>query len=194
MVIPDCKIHGDNMGPTWVLSAPDGPHVGPMNFAIIGGCFTCSLEFCRGCNSLIVLSVMRDRRRNLWWKIYDGSASPTLQWRHNERNGVSNHQPHDCLLNRLFRRRSKKISKIRVTGFVRGSHRSPVNPLHKGPVTRKMFPFDDVIMDATEYTTYFGMRFPSLNMRYYEYACRKLAKRSKTPTRTIFKDILGLIL
>ena len=32
--------------------------------------------------------------------------------------------------------------------FVRGIHRRPVNSLHKGPVTRKMFPFDDVIMDA----------------------------------------------
>ena len=30
--------------------------------------------------------------------------------------------------------------------FVRGGHRRPVNSLHKGPVTRKMFPFDDVIM------------------------------------------------
>ena len=30
----------------------------------------------------------------------------SLQWRHNERDGVSNHQPHDCLLNSLFRRRS----------------------------------------------------------------------------------------
>ena len=30
--------------------------------------------------------------------------------------------------------------------FVRGIHRSPVNSLHKGPVTRKMFPFDDVII------------------------------------------------
>ena len=29
--IPDSKIHGANMGPTWVLSAPDGPHVGPVN-------------------------------------------------------------------------------------------------------------------------------------------------------------------
>ena len=37
------------------------------------------------------------------------------QWRHNERDGVSYHQPHDCLLNRLFRRRSKKTSKLRVT-------------------------------------------------------------------------------
>ena len=33
---PDSKVHGANMGPTWVLSAPDGPHVGPMNFAIRG--------------------------------------------------------------------------------------------------------------------------------------------------------------
>ena len=32
--IPDSKIHGANMGPTWVLLAPDGPHVGPMHFAI----------------------------------------------------------------------------------------------------------------------------------------------------------------
>ena len=31
---PDSKIHGANMGPTWVLSAPDGPHVGAMNLAI----------------------------------------------------------------------------------------------------------------------------------------------------------------
>ena len=31
---PDSKVHEANMGPTWVLSAPDGPHVGPMNLAI----------------------------------------------------------------------------------------------------------------------------------------------------------------
>ena len=44
-----------------------------------------------------------------------------LQWRHNERNSVSHHQPHDCLLNRLFRRRSKKTSKLRVTGLCAGN-------------------------------------------------------------------------
>ena len=33
--------------------------------------------------------------------------------------------------------------------FVRGIHRWPVNFPHKGPVTRKMFPFDDVIMNFT---------------------------------------------
>ena len=32
--IPESKVHGANMEPTWVLSAPDGPHVGPMNLAI----------------------------------------------------------------------------------------------------------------------------------------------------------------
>ena len=47
-----------------------------------------------------------------------------LEWRHNAHDGVSNHQPHDCLLSRLFRRRSKKISKLRVTGLCEGN--SPV--------------------------------------------------------------------
>ena len=45
-------------------------------------------------------------------------------WRHNDRNGVSNHQPHDCLLNNLFRGRSTKTSKLRVTGLCSGN--SPV--------------------------------------------------------------------
>ena len=30
----DSKVHGTNMGPTWVLSVPSGPHIGPMNLAI----------------------------------------------------------------------------------------------------------------------------------------------------------------
>ena len=44
----------------------------------------------------------------------------SLQWRHNGRDSVSNHQPHDCLLNRLFRRSSNKTSKLRVTGRCAG--------------------------------------------------------------------------
>ena len=50
--------------------------------------------------------------------------SPTLLWRHNDRDGASNHQPHDCLLNCLFRRKSKKTSKLRFTGLCVGN--SPV--------------------------------------------------------------------
>ena len=49
--------------------------------------------------------------------IYLGS----LQWRHNGRDSVSNLQPNDCLLNRLFRRRPKKTSKLRVTGLCAGN-------------------------------------------------------------------------
>ena len=45
----------------------------------------------------------------------------SLQWRHTGCDSVSNHQPHDCL-------------------------RWPVNSPHKGPVTRKMFPFEDGIL------------------------------------------------
>ena len=45
---PDSNVHGANMGPTWVLSTPDGPHVGPMNVAIrevmfMGGNFPSSV-------------------------------------------------------------------------------------------------------------------------------------------------------
>ena len=48
----------------------------------------------------------------------------SLQWRHNEHDVVSNHQPHDCLLNRLFKCRSKNTSKLHVTGLCEGN--SPV--------------------------------------------------------------------
>ena len=57
------------------------------------------------------------------WKLTDTRLDPntTLLWRHNGRGSVSNHQPHDCLLNRFFRRRSKKTSKLRVTGLCAGN-------------------------------------------------------------------------
>ena len=74
------------------------------------------------------------------------SGRPLLQWRHNDHDSVANHQPHGCLLNCMFRRRSKKTSKLCVTGLCGGNSPGPVNSPHKGPVTRKMFPFDDVIM------------------------------------------------
>ena len=71
-----------------------------------------------------------------------GNLQISLQWRHNDRNGVSNHQPHHCLFNRLFRRRSKKTPKLRVTGLLCVTGEFPA----QRPVTLKMFPFDDVIM------------------------------------------------
>ena len=45
----------------------------------------------------------------------------SLRWRRNGHGGVLSHQPHHCLLNRLFRCRSKKTSKLRVTGLCVGN-------------------------------------------------------------------------
>ena len=94
-----------------------------------------------------------------------GFTSP-LWWRHNGRDSVSNHQPHHCLINSLFRRRSKKTSKLGVTGLCVGNSpgtgefpaQMASNAKNvsiwwrhhdKGPVTRKMFPYDDIIMKRT---------------------------------------------
>ena len=57
----------------------------------------------------------------------------SLQWCQVERDGISNHQRLGCFLNCLFRRRSKKTSKLCVTGLCEGNF--PMNYPHKGPVT-----------------------------------------------------------
>ena len=58
------------------------------------------------------------------WRVWRREGHSSLLWRHNGRGSISNHQPRDCLLNRLFRRTSKKTSKLRVTGLCAGN--SPV--------------------------------------------------------------------
>ena len=76
-------------------------------------------------DDVIMLLVFRD-----WCIIYTcilqggftaTRAIITLHWRHNDHKGISNHQPHHCLLNHLFRRRSKKTSKLRVTSLCVGN-------------------------------------------------------------------------
>ena len=62
----------------------------------------------------------------------------SLQWRKKKRHGVTNHQHLDLLLGRLFRRTSKKASKLCVTGLCEVIHLWPVDSRHKGPVTRKI--------------------------------------------------------
>ena len=83
---------------------------------------------------------------SLWWLLlrvfriaFNNFVS--LQWCHNERNGVWNHRRLDCLLNRLFRRKSKKSSKLRVTSLCEGNPPLPVDSPHKRPVMRKCFHF-----------------------------------------------------
>ena len=122
------------------------------------------------------------RNKEMWPR----NATHPLQWCHNELDGVLIHRRLDCLLSRLFRRRSKKMQGSESLGFVRGFHQWPVDsllvvreltgvPVHappppppppppthththtqpthpphphprKGPVTRKKFPIEDVVM------------------------------------------------
>ena len=70
------------------------------------------------CNSISHIRVLHNLLQS-----HRSSDKPreVLQCRHNGRDSVSNHQPHDYLLNRLFRRRSKKTPKLRVTGLCAGN-------------------------------------------------------------------------
>ena len=97
-----------------------------------------------------------------------------LQWRHNERDSVSNHQPRHSFLNRLFRRGSNKTSTPRVTGLCAGNSPGTGEFPHKWPVTRKMFPFDNVII------SYHFSIFEAIYIAFfyvwlsYDVDCRKL--------------------
>ena len=97
---------------------------------------------------------MRFRESKCWYfDLHATQASlfiRTLQWRHNGRESVSNHQLHDLLLNRLFRRRSRK-TKLRVTGLSAG--KSPgigEFPAQMSRIAEK-FPFDDVTMGESDH-------------------------------------------
>ena len=68
--------------------------------------------------------------------MFDGCP---LHWRHNDHDGVSNHQPHGCLLNRLFKCRSKKTPKLRVTGICVRNSPGPVNSRTKGQLRGQCF-------------------------------------------------------
>ena len=88
----------------------------------------------------------------------------SLPWRHNGLDDVSNHQPHHCLLSRLFGEDKKNHQSSASLAFVRGIHRGPVKSPHKWPVAGKMFPFDDVIILAalktfTRFSTQTDMSF-----------------------------------
>ena len=87
------------------------------------------------------------RLKTTWNKLITHNIS-SLQWRHNERDDVLNHQTYDGLFTQPFIQGAdqRKHQNSESLAIVRGIHRWPVNSPHKGPVTRKMFTFDDVIM------------------------------------------------
>ena len=78
--------------------------------------------------------------------VRDAEINQTSQWRHNEQDGVSDHQPHDYFLSRLFRRRSKKTSKLRLTGLWTGNSLVTGEFLAQMASNAENAPVDDVIM------------------------------------------------
>ena len=85
------------------------------------------------------------------------TTQQSLQWRHNERDSVSNHQPHDCLPNRstvYSGADQRKYQSSASLAFVKGIHRWSVNSPHKGPVSREVVPFDDITMSSEKHVRY----------------------------------------
>ena len=101
---PLCQ-HGLTLIPAWIS------HIGEY-------ASTHQYPNCRRRSLEIDKMTKADGRRRL---LPSTSCCESLQWRHNGCDSVSNHQPYDCFLNLLLRRRSKKISKLRVTGLCAGN-------------------------------------------------------------------------
>ena len=71
---------------------------------------------------------------------------PHDRWRHNGRDGVSNYQltiVYSTIYSDADQRKHQSSASL---AYVRGVHRGPLNSPHKCPVTRKMSPFDDVVL------------------------------------------------
>ena len=141
-VFPDSKVHGANMGPTWVLSAPDGPHVGPMNLAI---------------KDWYIWAISKTQQKQKSTNRVHNSWE--LRWLWDYLDGLMKYD--DVIMSAM----ASQITRLTIVysvvysvadqrkhyssaslAFVRGIHRWPMNSPHKGSRTWKMFPFDDVIM------------------------------------------------
>ena len=140
------------------------PWLPPVNYHVASFMCTCAyviyilwslIVHCGKINLPLLFLLLCGKRRtvtpNKWIRfLYNLYALflMSLQWRHNECDGFSNHRRLECLLNRLSGGDQGKHGSSASLAFVRGSHRGLVKSPQKGPVTRKMFPFDDVIISA----------------------------------------------
>ena len=104
--------------------------------------FSIRLEFIKILTNALTVHLTR---KQYWICNLQRHARSTLQWRNNERDGASNHQNiYSTIYSGTDQRKHQSFASLAAA--VRGIHRWPVNSTHRGPVTRKMFPFDDVIM------------------------------------------------
>ena len=101
-------------------------------------------------------TVMSKFTSHTWFQIYDVLRHllvpcktdlclyAILQWHYNGRDDTSLTIVYLTVYSGADQRKHQSSTSL---AFERGIHRSPVNSPHKWPVTRKMFPFDDVIMN-----------------------------------------------
>ena len=101
----------------------DPPHKGPVIWRF---CVFFVVSQKRNAEETSELSVIWNVMRSMWSYCITDNTAPkrTLQWRHNERDGVSNRQPYDFFTQAFIQAQIKKTSKLRVTGLCDGN--SPV--------------------------------------------------------------------
>ena len=136
------------MGPIWVLSAPDGPHVSAMNFTIKDkGCYWNERKKKSMC-IFVLVSTLRFQCWELIWNVNTAICFSISRYSDvimseiaSQITGVS--IVYSTICSGVDQGKHESSASL---AFVRGIHQWTVNSPHKGPGTQKMFPFDDVIM------------------------------------------------
>ena len=77
-LFPDSKVHGAKMGPAWVLSAPDGSHVGPMALAIRVGEHLCCQKLPELFRKMCIASEQEVGWYCMWKSIWNTSSTQIL--------------------------------------------------------------------------------------------------------------------
>ena len=117
-----------------------------------------------------------------------------LHWRHHGRDGVSNHRRLYCLLNRLFRRKSKNTSKLRVTGLCEGN--SPVTGEFPAQRTSnvKNVPCDGIIMGMPYFFPYLWTSLESRSVcQIHGYTINRTRTKRQIKRRCIAVVVLSIV-
>ena len=134
--VPHPTEQSNMQGSFWKCAQPMRDNITLQHHLSLAGCIQDSFTACTWCGLDPEMSFMIFHFR-IWIQMrghhltfntnHTADVSPwphhlwTKQWLHNERSGISNHRCLDCLLNHLLRRRSKKTSKLPITGLCEGN-------------------------------------------------------------------------
>ena len=150
--VPDSKVHGANMGPTWVLSAPDALWTLLSGVITVFWRLTGVAEGSRPFRMTVTDKSNPTVKDNtvtvgtgvfctVWEKKKDHSSDVIMGTIASQITSLTS--VYSAVYSDTDQRKHQSSASL---AFVRGFHRGPVNYPHKWPVTLKMFPFDDVIM------------------------------------------------